>query len=190
MLFRSRLDVVFANAGIDPGPGFLAIDGGRNPDGALENIGDATWDRAIATNLTSIFATIKAAVPHLKAQGGGKIIVTTSVAASRAGGGVGTPYMPTKAGTAHLVRQTALELARFNIQVNAIAPGPFVTNIANGQMKKQAVQESFKRLTPMHRVADTAEIQGLALFLASPASNYVTGAEMIIDGGRLLGSAD
>ncbi|MGO8917941.1 MAG: SDR family NAD(P)-dependent oxidoreductase [Stellaceae bacterium] len=187
---HGRIDVVFANAGIDPCPGFLAAGGGRNPAGAIEAIDAANWDRAIAINLTSIFATIKAAVRHMKPQGGGRIIVTTSVAASKPSPGVGTPYMPSKAGAAHLVRQAALELARYNIQVNAIAPGPFVTNIAGGQMKDPAVQASFQRLTPMHRVADTSEMQGMALFLASPASRYVTGAEMVIDGGRLLGSAD
>jgi NAD(P)-dependent dehydrogenase (short-subunit alcohol dehydrogenase family) len=185
-----RLDVVFANAGIDPCPGFLAQDGGRDPAGAIEAIDGAVWDRAIAINLTAVFATIKAAAGPMKRQGGGKIIVTTSVAASKVGGGVGTPYMPAKAGAAHLVRRAALELARFNIQVNAIAPGPFATNIAGGQMQDPAARARFSRFVPLRRVAETSEIQGAALFLASRASAYVTGAEIVVDGGRLLGSAD
>ena len=100
------------------------------------------------------------------------------------------PYMPAKAGAAHLVRQAALELAKYNILVNAIAPGPFITNIAGGHMRDPATVAAFARLAPLHRLASTDEIQGLALFLASPAASYVTGSQIVIDGGVLLGLAD
>ena len=186
-----KLDVVFANVGIDLPPGFLGMDGKRNPTGAFENVSDERWDLVIETNLTSIYGTIKAAVPHMKKNAkGGRIIVTTSVAAIRGEAIVGMPYMPAKAGAAHLVRQAALELAKYNILVNAIAPGPFITNIAGGHMRDPATVAAFARFTPLHRLASTDEIQGLALFLASPASTYVTGSQIVIDGGVLLGVAD
>lgn len=179
-----RLDVVFANAGITAGPGFLMTDGKRDPEGAIENIAPALWDKVVATNLTSVFSTIRASVPHMQAQGGGRIIVTTSIAGLRPSAVVGTPYMITKAAAAHLVRQAALELARYGIRVNAIAPGPFLTRITSPGLK--AIWE---KALPVGRVATTDEIKGLALFLASSASGFVTGQQFVIDGGSLLGRA-
>jgi NAD(P)-dependent dehydrogenase (short-subunit alcohol dehydrogenase family) len=187
-----RLDVLFANAGIDAGPGFLAMNGERAADGAFETMAEEKWDKVIATNLTSVFNSIRAAVPPMKKNGrsGGRIIVTTSVAALRPEAIVGLAYMPAKAGAAHLVRQAALELAKFNILVNAIAPGPFITNIAGGHMRDPQVAKAFGSAVPLGRVASTDEIQGAALFLASRASTFVTGAELVIDGGVMLGRAD
>jgi NAD(P)-dependent dehydrogenase (short-subunit alcohol dehydrogenase family) len=180
-----RLDIVFANAGISAGPGFLERSGERSDEGALEGIPDALWDAVIATNLTSVFATIRAAAPHMKKQRSGRIIVTSSIAGLRPTPAVGTPYLIAKSGVAHLVKQAALELAKYNVTVNAIMPGPFLTSLTTPELK-----ELFESNSPMHRVATTEEIQGLALFLASPASSYVTGTHMVIDGGSMLGRAD
>lgn len=186
-----RLDVAFANVGINSPPGFLSMTGARTVDGAFENVSDERWDKVIATNLTSVFTTIAAVVPHMKQPpAGGRIIVTTSIAGIRGEAIVGMPYMPAKAGAAHLVRQAAMELAKYNILVNAIAPGPFLTNIGGGHYNDPATVKAFSRSVPLHRIAPTEEIQGLALFLASPASSYVTGAQMVIDGGTLLGNPD
>ena len=102
--------------------------GERNSEGAFENVSDERWDLVMETNVTSIYGTIKASVPHMKNNAKGGNIVTTSVAGIRSEAIVGMPYMPAKAGAAHLVRQAALELAKYNILVNAIAPGPFVSN--------------------------------------------------------------
>jgi len=180
-----RLDVVFANAGITAGPGFMSVDGQRIPAGAIENIPAELWERVMATNLSGVFNTLGAAVPAMKAYNAGSIIATASIAGLRPSAVVGTPYMIAKAGVLHLVRQAALELAKFGIRVNAIAPGPFVTRITTPGLK--AIWE---RALPVKRVATTDDIKGLALFLASPASAYVTGAHFTIDGGSLLGRAD
>jgi NAD(P)-dependent dehydrogenase (short-subunit alcohol dehydrogenase family) len=188
---HGKLDVVFANVGIDSPPGFLGMKGERSVEGAFENVSDERWDLVMETNLTSIYTTIKAAIPHMKKNPkGGRIIVTTSVAGIRGESIVGMPYMPAKAAAAHLVRQAALELAKYNILVNAIAPGPFVTNIAGGHMRDPTTVAAFARFVPLHRIASTDEIQGLALFLASPAASYVTGSQIVVDGGVLLGMAD
>jgi NAD(P)-dependent dehydrogenase (short-subunit alcohol dehydrogenase family) len=180
-----RLDVVFANAGIDAGPGFLSMTGVRDPEGALEAIPDSLWDKVIDTNLTSMFTTIRAAARPMKRQNSGRIILTASIAGVRPGAIVGMPYQIAKAGVAHLAKQSALELARYGILVNAILPGPFQTQLTTPELQKR-----FEAGSPLHRVGRPEEIQGLALFLASPASSYVTGTHIVIDGGALLGRAD
>ncbi len=111
-LRSGRLDVVFANAGITAGPGFLTVDGKRDPAGAIENIPFDLWQRVIATNLSAVFATLPRRALPLKRQNGGCLIATTSVAGLRPSAVVGTPYMIAKAACAHLVRQAALESRR------------------------------------------------------------------------------
>jgi NAD(P)-dependent dehydrogenase (short-subunit alcohol dehydrogenase family) len=186
-----RIDVVFANAGISGGPGFLTADGRRPEEAAIEAIAPERWAAIVDTNLTGVLRTIQAAVRHMKASGGGRIVVTTSIAALKTETVIGTPYPVAKAGAAHLVRQAALELARYNIKVNAMAPGPFLTNIAGGRLQQDpALREHHARSVPLKRIATTDEIMGLALFLASPASDYMTGAQVVIDGGATLGTAD
>lgn len=186
-----RLDVLFANAGIDSGPGFVTLDRKKRvSEGAIENYDDARWNRVIETNLNSVFTTIKAAARHMKPRKSGRIIVTTSVAGLLIEPGIGAAYMAAKAGAAHLMRTLALELARYNILVNAIAPGPFITNIGGGHAHKAEVQAAFAHTVPLGRMASTEEIKGLALYLASPASSFMTGSQIVIDGGTLLGTAD
>jgi NAD(P)-dependent dehydrogenase (short-subunit alcohol dehydrogenase family) len=121
----------------------------------------------------------------MKAHNAGSIIATASIAGLRPSAVVGTPYIITKAAVLHLVRQAALELAGYGIRVNAIAPGPFLTRITS-----PGLRSIWERALPVKRVATTDDIKGLALFLASPASAYVTGAQFTIDGGSLLGRAD
>lgn len=188
-----QLDVVFANAGIDPGPGFVTGWTGardRNPDGALESYSDQRWERVIDINLNGVFATLRAAARHMKPRKFGKIIVTTSLAAFMPEASIGAAYMASKAGAAHLMHNVALELAAYNITVNAIAPGFFITNIGGGHAHDPAVQARVAKSVPMHRVGFPDDMKGLALFLASPASGYVTGAQIPIDGGWSLGTAD
>ena len=189
-----KIDVVFANAGIDPGPGFVSgwagSDRVRNPAGALENYTDERWDRVIDVNLNGVFATLRAAARHMKPRKFGKIVVTTSIASLLSESAIGVAYMASKAAAAHLMRNVALELAAYNITVNAIAPGFFITNIGGGHAHTKEIQDIMSKAIPMHRVAFPDDMKGLALFLASPASAYVTGAQIPIDGGWSLGSAD
>jgi NAD(P)-dependent dehydrogenase (short-subunit alcohol dehydrogenase family) len=188
-----KLDVVFANAGIDPGPGFVTgwtDNRVRNPEGFLENYTDERWGRVIDINLNGVFATLRAAARHMKPRRFGKIVVTTSLAAFLPEASIGAAYMASKAGAAHLMHNVALELAAYNITVNAIAPGFFITNIGGGHAHDPTVQEMISKSVPMHRVGFPEDMKGLALFLASPASSYVTGAQIPIDGGWALGSAD
>ncbi|HKJ72500.1 MAG TPA: SDR family NAD(P)-dependent oxidoreductase [Alphaproteobacteria bacterium] len=188
-----RLDVTFANAGIDSGPGFVEGWVGertRNDAGAIENYEDERWQRVIDINLTGAFATVRAAARHMKPRKFGRIIATTSMAATHTEPAIGVAYMTAKAGLAHFVRNTGLELAAYNITVNAIAPGFFITNIGGGHAHNPDLQKLVSKYIPMHRVGFPDDMKGLALFLASPASAYITGQQIGIDGGWSLGAAD
>jgi len=189
-----KLDVVFANAGIDPGVGFVGEWVGserpRIAEGAIESYTDERWNRVIDINLNGIFATVRAAVRHMKPMTSGHIIVTSSIASTRIEPAIGAAYMAAKAGVAQFMRTAALEVAAFNITVNAIAPGYFVTNIGGGHAKNPAEQKAVAKVIPMHRVGFPSDLDGLALFLASKASDYITGQEIIVDGGMGLGVAD
>jgi NAD(P)-dependent dehydrogenase (short-subunit alcohol dehydrogenase family) len=189
-----KLDVMFANAGIDPGVGFIGGWAGaerpRVPEGALENYTDGRWNGVIDVNLNGVFATVRAAVRHMKPRKSGRIIITTSLASTRVEPAIGAAYMAAKAGIANLMRSVAFEVAAYNITVNAIAPGYIVTNIGGGHAHNPVEQRAVAKTIPMHRVGFPEDMQGLALYLASPASDYVTGQEIIVDGGQHLGIAD
>jgi NAD(P)-dependent dehydrogenase (short-subunit alcohol dehydrogenase family) len=189
-----RLDVAFANAGIDSGPGFVAGWAGserpRVEEGAVERYTDERWNRVIEINLNGIFATARAAARHMRPRGYGRIVITTSLAATRVEPVIGSAYMAAKAGARHFMHSLALELAADGITVNAIAPGFFVTNIGGGHAHDPDLQAAVARDIPMHRVGRPDDIKTLALFLASPASEYITGQEIVIDGGWGLGMAD
>jgi len=188
-----RLDVAFANAGIDSGPGFVDSwvgERARNPAGAVEHYTDERWTKVIDINLNGVFATVRAAARHMRPRKSGRIIITTSLAALKCEAVIGAAYMAAKAGAAHFMRNVALELAADKITVNAIAPGFFVTNIGGGHAHNPATQSLVSKHVPMHRVGFPADMAGLALFLSSPASAYVTGQQIVIDGGWGLGEAD
>ena len=111
--------------------------------------------------------------PRLKRRRSGSIIATASIAGLRSEPLVGYAYTATKAAVANIVRHAAVELAPFNIRVNAIAPGPFITNIRDGVMHRDPkVVEQFAAMVPLGRVAKTDEIKGLALLLV-PAGSFI-----------------
>lgn len=171
------LSIVFANAGISAGTG------PTTPEGQLTAVDRARWDRVIAVNLGGVFNTLQAAARHVRRDGRGRVVVTASVAGLGGDPMVGYAYAASKAGVIALAKQAAPDLGRHGIMINAIAPGSFRTNIANGRIKEPGVAEQFAKTTLVGRLAEPSELQGLALFLASRAASYVTGATFVIDGG-------
>jgi len=179
---HGRLDVVFANAGISAGRSF------QFPEGEIDAVDIDKWQQVLQVNLTSVFVTLQAAAERMKAQRSGRIIVTSSIGGIRAERMVGYAYAATKAAVNNLVRQAALELAPYNVLVNAIAPGPFLTNIAGGRLHREPeTVQKFADMVPLGRIARPDELKGLALLLASPASSFITGAVIPIDGGVTAG---
>jgi NAD(P)-dependent dehydrogenase (short-subunit alcohol dehydrogenase family) len=119
----------------------------------------------------------------MKRQRSGRIVVVSSIAGIKAEAPVGYAYAATKAAINNLVRQAAMELAPFNVIINAIAPGPFRTNIAGGRISQPEVEAMFAAMVPLGRIGEPEEIKGLALLLASPAASFLTGTVIPVDGG-------
>jgi 2-dehydro-3-deoxy-D-gluconate 5-dehydrogenase len=143
------------------------------------------WDSVIETNLSSCFLLSKYAVASMIPRKAGKIINVASI-----GGFIGTPIFPSygvsKGGLLQLTRCLAIELAPHNIQVNSIAPGWTTTEMTDwirNDPTYAVVKEEMMTRTPAGRFADPSEMAGAAVFLASHASDYVTGADIIVDGG-------
>ena len=175
---HGRVDVAFANAGISLEPGVL------DPSGGLEALDFANWDRVLGVNLNGVVFTMKAAARHMKRQGSGRIVVTASTAGFGTDPMVGYSYSATKAAVIIIVRQAALELAKHGVHVNAIAPGPFRTNI--GSDAAPIPPEAWNEIVAIGRMAEPDELKGVVLLLASPASSFMTGAVIPVDGGQLL----
>jgi NAD(P)-dependent dehydrogenase (short-subunit alcohol dehydrogenase family) len=146
------------------------------------------WHATMETNLTGTFLTVKHSIPHLRAAGGGSIIITSSINGSRLFSLPGYAcYSTSKAGQVVFAKMAALELARWDIRVNAILPGAIRTNIGERTYTRNLDRVRWDVKLPDHypplyaRSAEPAEVAELVLFLASDASRYITGAEIVID---------
>ena len=166
---HGHLDILVNNAGIQR----------RSP---LVDFKQQDWDDIIATNLTAPFLVSQAALPGMIARKSGKIIHIASLMSELARPTV-VPYTAAKGGVRQLTRGMAVELAPHNIQVNAIAPGYFATEMNRALIDNAEFNAWVCKRTPAGRWGDPPEIAGLAVFLASSAANYVTGQLIIIDGG-------
>lgn len=173
------VDILVNNAGIYP-PRPVAL------------MSEEDFRRVIDVNLRSVFLTTKHAAEIMKAQGGGKIINITSIDALHPSMVGLAHYDASKHGMWGFTKNSALELAEHKIWVNAIAPGgittPGVTAMSQGaSAEQQAVSaKAFMAKIPMHRMGEPDEIGMVALFLASDMSSYMTGEQIVVDGGALL----
>jgi gluconate 5-dehydrogenase len=166
---HGHLDIIVNNAGIQK----------RGPMVDFER---KDWDDIIATNLTAPFLVSQAALPGMIARRSGKIIHIASLL-SELGRPTIVPYTAAKGGVRQLTRGMAVELAPHNIQVNAISPGYFATEMNRALIDNAEFNAWVCKRTPAGRWGDPAEIAGLAVFLASAAANYITGQLITIDGG-------
>jgi 2-deoxy-D-gluconate 3-dehydrogenase len=148
-----------------------------------QNLTAAQWDSVMDVNLRAAFIASKEAYPHLLKNGGGKIINIGSMY-SLFGSDWGSPYAASKGGIVQLTKSLAVAWAKDNIQVNAILPGWFVTDLTRGIEEGDPERhDNVSRRIPTGRWGDPSELGGAAVFLASQASNYVTGSTLSVDGG-------
>ncbi len=162
--------------------------GGRNLDVAVESTDLATWQGFIDLNLTHVFLCTKMIGGAMLARGQGRVINIASISGIIANRGIaGRHYETAKAAVIHFTRATAADWAPRGVTVNAICPGLFMTEPNQAWANKHPeVIGTFVKSVPMGRTGDPEEIGPLAIYLASPASSYVTGASFVIDGGYTL----
>jgi NAD(P)-dependent dehydrogenase (short-subunit alcohol dehydrogenase family) len=169
-----RLDILVNNAGV------------TNSKPLFEQT-EADWDAILGTNLKGAWLVAMEVARTMKEGGnGGSIINVASILGLRQAGLV-TPYAVSKAGTIQLTKQLGLELARFHIRVNALAPGYFETDLNQGFFASDAGAALIRRI-PQRRLGSLDDLAGPLLLLASEASTYMTGAVLTVDGGHLLSS--
>jgi 2-deoxy-D-gluconate 3-dehydrogenase len=173
------VDILINNAGIYP------------PSPVMQMTEEA-FDKVVHVNLRSIFLTTRHVAEVMKEQGGGTIINVTSIDALHPSMVGLAHYDASKHGAWGFTKNSALELSQYNIRVNAIAPGgiatPGVAAMSEGATKEQMAKttEAFLAKIPMHRMGESDEIGKAALFLASDMSSYMTGSQIVVDGGALL----
>lgn len=177
-----RLDVVFANAGIN---GVWA---------PIDELQPEEWDRTIQVDLRGTFLTLHYTVPHLKAAGGGSIIVCSSINGTRSFSNPGTiAYASAKAGQVAMAKVAAVELAKHRIRVNAVCPGRIETEIGDNTYPRHLEAAEVPREYPEGQIpltrgdpGDSFEVAELVLFLASDRSRHITGTPVWIDGAQSL----
>jgi len=171
-----RIDILVNNAGIAQFASFLEMT-------------EQDWDRTLDINLKGCFLCTQAVAREMAKRKSGIIINIASVAMGQIG--VGFPniahYCASKGGIVAMTEALAVELAPYNIRVNAVAPGIIETPMIDPVKKDPKMLEAMLARVPMHRVGTPEEVSNLVLFLASDASSYITGSTVVIDGGWLAG---
>ncbi len=164
-----RIDILVNNAGI-------------NIRGPIESLREEDFDAVIAANLKGPWLVCRAIAPILKAQRSGRVINVASMLAEVSIPDR-TPYASSKGGLSLMTKTLALEWAPFGITVNSLCPGPFATEMNQTLIKDPEVNATFTSKIPLGRWGDPAELGAVAVFLASDASSFMTGASLFVDGG-------
>jgi NAD(P)-dependent dehydrogenase (short-subunit alcohol dehydrogenase family) len=184
MARHRRIDCLFNNAG------------GPAPVGGIETIPADGFDAAIATLLRSVMLGMKHVAPIMMAQGSGSVINNGSIAGSRAGYSTSMVYSAAKAAVIHLTRCAAMQLGERNVRVNTISPGGIATGIFGkalglptdrAEASAEAVKVGLARMQPVPRAGLPEDIAQAAVFLASDASSFVNGHDLVVDGGVIGG---
>jgi len=164
------IDILFNNAGM------LAF-------GTVADTDPEVWNRVISVNLTGVYLCSRAVLPHMVARGGGSIINASSSTGAHDAKDNTAAYVASKGGVTLLTRAMAVDHAKDNVRVNAIAPGPTDTPMLRDNLPG-AMREAFARTFPMGRLGKPEELAQAVLFLASDEASFVTGAILAVDGGQ------
>jgi 3-oxoacyl-[acyl-carrier protein] reductase len=167
-----RLDIVIHNAAVYP-----VI--------PIEQLSDEELDRTLSVNLKAGFWLIQESLPHLRRQGGGRILFTSSVTGPNVAMPGTAHYAASKGGMNGLIRTAALEYARQNVTVNGVEPGYILTAAMEALGGPEALEEMARQI-PLGKLGAPADIANTMLFLASDAAAYITGQTIVVDGGSTL----
>lgn len=162
----------------------LCHNSGIYPHARLENMTLEEWQKVIDVNLTGTFLAVKACIPTMKSQGGGKIVVISSISGPQTALPGYSHYTASKGGVAGFVKTAAVELAKYKITINAVEPGNILTEglAVTGSEHTQSMLPAI----PLGRLGTPEDVAFAALFLASYESDYITGQSLIVDGGQTL----
>jgi 3-oxoacyl-[acyl-carrier protein] reductase len=168
---QGGLDVMCANAGVFPQTRIVEMDA-------------AEWDRVMATNLRSAFLCVKASIPHFEQAGKGRVVLTSSITGPITGYPGWAHYGASKAGQLGFLRTAAMELARYNTTINAVLPGNVLTE--GLQDLGQDYIDTMVASIPLKRLGSVEDIGNAALFFASDEAAYITGQQIVVDGGQII----
>jgi len=176
-----RVDVLVNNAGILRDNQLVKVKDGK----LVKQMPEADFDLVIAVNLKGVFNCTQAVAPYMIKQGGGVILNASSVAGLDANFGQ-TNYVATKSGVIGMAKVWARELGRYNIRVNAVAPGFIATEILSSMPKK--IIERMESQTPLGRMGQPRDVANAYLFLASDEASFISGAVLRVDGAIVVGT--
>lgn len=168
-----RIDILVCNAGITGTPG------------PFRQTGIDDFDHVINLNLKSQVALCNIALPHMAGNGGGAVILMSSIAGLRGNAAI-SAYALSKAGVSQLARNLAVQWGPQNIRVNAIAPGFIATELSRPLLEDAEFMKRRMQMTPLRRAGTPQEIAGAAVFLASPAGGFIAGQTLVVDGGTTI----
>jgi 2-deoxy-D-gluconate 3-dehydrogenase len=149
-----------------------------------EELSEQDWRTELDVDLTGVFLCCQAAGRYMIAHGGGKIINTASISGMIVNSGL--TYSTAKAGVIQLTRVLAYRWAKYKVYVNCLSPGYIRTSMTAPHLQRPEVEQEMLRQTPLRRLGEARDLVGPALFLASPASDFVTGHNLVVDGGVTL----
>jgi 3-oxoacyl-[acyl-carrier protein] reductase len=166
-----RLDILCANAGIFPAA-------------RMEEMTEEDWTRVLDINLKGAFLSVKACLPHMRMQGYGRVVLTSSITGPVTGFPGWTHYGASKAGMLGFMRTAAMEMAEFGATINAVLPGNVMTegleDVGEDYLRRM------RKSIPLGTLAEPLDIANAVLFLASDEAKYITGQTLIVDGGQVL----
>jgi NAD(P)-dependent dehydrogenase (short-subunit alcohol dehydrogenase family) len=174
---HGRIDTLVCNAGIAPHMGPIAT------------ASDRDWDLTMTVNLRSVVWLTSLVIPGMAEQGGGSVIITSSISAIRGNKAIGL-YSLSKAAGAALARNLAVEWGPKNVRVNSISPGVIRTEFARPLLDNAELMKRRLALTPLRRAGEPDEIAGVAVMLAAPAGAFITGQNLVVDGGTTIGDGN
>jgi len=168
-----RIDVLVNNAGVEPHASLLAMD-------------EWDWDRTLAVNLKGPFLTTQSVGRVMAEQGGGVVVNIGSIAGRAHGLPERAAYVASKMGLIGLTRESARELAAYNVRVNAVCPGVIETDMTRALRGDEAQMARWLEEIPLRRLGVAEDVAGLVLFLCSDSAAYITGQAFHVDGGKVM----